>query len=134
MLHYPVQSPLRPRSPIARCYLSSILPLVFFHPAAPLLTLNLILGRGPRHPVSASFYREGELAASYLRYGEIMQRRRRWLSRCTTDAFLRRRRDVLYPLRDASCFTPRSVSRVDKATAGSSRSLHLPDNCAEKCP
>lgn len=38
-----------------------------------------------------------------------MQRRRRWLSRRTTGAFLRRCRDALYPLRDASLALPREV-------------------------
>lgn len=133
--HAPFRHPISPceispspSSPLPACYLSSILPSVFFpalpSPAAVFVILHLRLLR-TRAPWSLSG----------LRYGKIMQGK----ATMAISSYKRRfssslPRHLVFPPRRLSRFTPRSVSRVDKATAGSSRTLHLLDDCSRKRP
>lgn len=116
-----------PSSPLPACYLSSILPSVFFLSLLPslaavfvILHLRLLRTRAP-------------WSLSGLRYGKIMQGK----ATMAISSYKRRfssssPRHLVFPPRRLSRFTPRSVSRVDKATATSSRTLHLLDDCSRK--
>lgn len=132
--HAPFRHPISPceispspSSPLRACYLSSILPSVFFpslppFPAVVFVILHLRLLR-----------RRVPWSLSRLRYGKIMQEKATMAissyKRCFSSPLPRH---LVFPPRRLSRFTPRSVSRVDKATAGSSRTLHLLDDCSRK--
>jgi len=112
--HAPFQHPISPceifPSPsslgaLRACYLSSILPSVFFS-----LSFS-ISSRGLRHSPSSAFTEKRFLLGLTLVFAtvKLCKGRRRWLSRRTSDAFLRRCCGALYSLRDASFVLHREV-------------------------
>lgn len=66
--------------------------------------------RGLRHSPSPAFTDKSFLGLSRVfATVKLCKERRQWLSRCTSDAFLRRCRGTLYSLRDASLVLHREV-------------------------